>query len=98
MIGVVGAGTMGSLIAALGCVAGHETLLWDPVADALERGVAHAREELAGGAERGRWEAGLGERLQPADGVGAFADCEVVIEAAPERLDVKQSLFGELSA
>ena len=43
-VGVVGAGTMGSLIAALGCVAGHETLLFDPVAEDLERGVERGRE------------------------------------------------------
>jgi 3-hydroxybutyryl-CoA dehydrogenase len=97
VIGVVGAGTMGSLIAALGCVAGHETLLWDPVPEALERGVEHGRKELTGGAERGRWDAGLEERLRAASGIGDFADCEVVIEAAPEKLDLKQSLFRELA-
>ena len=96
-VGVVGAGTMGSLIAALGCVAGHETLLFDPVAEALERGVARGREELAGGAERARWDAGLEERLRPASGLGDFGECEVVIEAAPEKLDLKQSLFRELA-
>jgi 3-hydroxybutyryl-CoA dehydrogenase len=97
MIGVIGAGTMGSLIAALGCVAGHETLLYDPVAEALERGVENGRRELAGGAERGRWDSGLEERLRPAAGLGDFGGCEVVIEAAPEKLDLKQSLFRELA-
>ncbi|MGH2891178.1 MAG: 3-hydroxyacyl-CoA dehydrogenase NAD-binding domain-containing protein, partial [Solirubrobacteraceae bacterium] len=39
VIGVAGAGTMGSGIAQLGCVAGLTTLLHDPDAGALERGI-----------------------------------------------------------
>jgi 3-hydroxybutyryl-CoA dehydrogenase len=98
MIGVVGAGTMGSLIAALGCVAGRETLLHDPIAEALEKGVERARTELAGGAERGRWDAGLEERLRPAPSLEDLAPCEIVIEAAPERLELKRDLFAKLRA
>ena len=75
MIGVAGAGTMGSLIAALGCVAGHDTLLWDVDAAGLERGVERAREELRGGAERGRWDAGLDEKLRPASSEDDLAGC-----------------------
>src|SRR4051812_49702995 len=96
MLGVVGAGTMGSLIAALGCVAGRDTLLFDPIPEALEKGVERARKELAGGAERGRWDAGLESKLRTAGSLEDLAQCEIVIEAAPERLDLKHELFGTL--
>jgi 3-hydroxybutyryl-CoA dehydrogenase len=96
MLGVVGAGTMGSLIAALGCVAGRETLLFDPIPEALEKGVERARKELAGGAERGRWDAGLESNLRAAESLQDLSGCEIVIEAAPERLDLKHELFSSL--
>ena len=96
MLAVVGAGTMGSLIAALGCVAGEQTLLWDADADALERGLQHARDELAGGAERGRWEAGLDERLGAAGGLGDVARADVIVEAIVEKVEPKRELFARL--
>ena len=97
MIGIAGAGTMGSLIAALGCVAGEDVLLWDVDAAGLERGVERGREELRGGAERGRWPAGLEERLQAASAESDLARCEVVIEAIVERVEPKRELFTRLS-
>jgi 3-hydroxybutyryl-CoA dehydrogenase len=96
MLGVVGAGTMGSLIAALGCVAGRETLLYDPIPEALAKGMETARKELAGGAERGRWDAGLESNLRAAESLQDLSGCEIVIEAAPERLDLKHEIFGAL--
>ena len=39
----------------------------------------------------------IGARLEVADDLEAFALCELVIEAAPERLDLKHQIFGELS-
>lgn len=101
VVGVVGAGTMGAGIAQLACLAGARTLLQDPVPDALARGAGAVRANLAKGAERGRWSAGDAEaaaaRLEPVDSIAALAPCEVVIEAAPERLDVKRELFARLS-
>jgi 3-hydroxybutyryl-CoA dehydrogenase len=96
MIGVVGAGTMGALIAALGCVAGRDTLLYDPIPEALKKGMDRAREELAGGAERGRWEAGLERHLRAAEKLEDLGGCEIIIEAVPERLDLKHEIFGAL--
>ena len=54
-IGVIGAGTMGSGIAQLGCLSGARTLLHDPVPDALDRGVDQIKRHLERGAGRGRW-------------------------------------------
>jgi len=103
VIGVVGAGTMGAGIAQLACqAAGARTLLHDPFPEALERGVAHVRAQLARGVERGRWSAEDAEaaegRLEPADSLEGLAECELVIEAAPEVPEVKRELFERLSA
>lgn len=101
-LGVVGAGTMGAGIAQLGVLAGIHTTLHDPVEGALEKGAQRLREGLRKGAERGRWgeaeaDAALG-RLALAREVGGLAGCELVIEAAPERPDLKRDLFASLSA
>src|SRR5205085_1738725 len=100
-LGVVGAGTMGAGIAQLGCLAGLETLLHDPVPGALERGEYSIRMGLAKGAERGRWsddeERAAGERLRLCERVEDLSECELVIEAAPERLELKRELFEQLS-
>jgi 3-hydroxybutyryl-CoA dehydrogenase len=100
-LGVVGAGTMGAGIAQLSCLAGLETLLHDPVSSALERGEYSVRTGLAKGAERGRWSEdearAAGERLRLCDELTDLADCELVIEAAPERPDLKRELFERLS-
>ncbi len=101
-IGVVGAGTMGAGIAQVACLGGFETVLHDPVAEALAAGDERLREGLRKGAERGRWSAEEAEsaavRLALADGEAALAGCELVIEAAPEDLDLKRELFARLAA
>src|ERR1700704_833300 len=101
VIGVLGAGTMGAGIAQLACRAGAITLLHDPVPAALERGLERAREGLRKEAARGRLtkdEAqAAAERLQAVDELAALAPCELVIEAAPERLELKHELYRRLS-
>jgi 3-hydroxybutyryl-CoA dehydrogenase len=97
-IGVLGAGTMGAGIAQMAAVAGAEVLVHDPQADALQRGIEGARAGLAKGAERGRWDPVDPESLQPAGSLDDLAGCGLVIEAAPESLELKRTLFGKLSA
>jgi 3-hydroxybutyryl-CoA dehydrogenase len=101
VVGVLGAGTMGGGIAQLACLAGARTLLHDPIPEALERGAEALRRNLGKGAERGRWSAADAEaaaaRLEPVDSLEALAPCELVIEAAPERLDLKRELYARLS-
>jgi 3-hydroxybutyryl-CoA dehydrogenase len=97
ILGVVGAGTMGAGIAQLGCAAGMTVLLHDPVEDALERGVERVRSGLGRWIEKGRTGADSLERLRPAATLGELAACELVIEAAPERADLKRELFASLS-
>ncbi|HXP29086.1 MAG TPA: 3-hydroxyacyl-CoA dehydrogenase NAD-binding domain-containing protein, partial [Solirubrobacteraceae bacterium] len=54
VIGVLGAGTMGSGIAQLAARSGARTLLHDPIADALQRGAERARDGLRKEAAKGR--------------------------------------------
>jgi len=101
VIGVVGAGTMGSGIAQLGALAGARTLLFDADAAAVERALERIPQHLDRGAERGRWSAeeaaAARERLEGAAALEDLAGCELVIEAAPESLEIKRELFGTLS-
>ncbi len=101
VIGVVGAGTMGAGIAQLACRSGAETLLYDPDGEALARGVERARAGLQREADRGRLSVAdaqdAADRLQPVEDLAAFAPCELVIEAAPERLDLKHELYRTLA-
>jgi 3-hydroxybutyryl-CoA dehydrogenase len=101
VIGVAGAGTMGAGIAQLGCLSGARTLLHDPVPEALERGLERIRAQLQRGVERGRLSAEQAEAasqgLQAAPGLEDLSEAELVIEAAPERLELKQGLFAGLS-
>jgi 3-hydroxybutyryl-CoA dehydrogenase len=98
VVGVLGAGTMGAGIAQLACAAGARTLLHDPDADALERGLAGIRKRLEREVEKGRFEEGAAGPLEAAPALGDLADAEVVIEAAPESLELKRELFGQLAA
>jgi 3-hydroxybutyryl-CoA dehydrogenase len=93
---------MGAGIAQLACLAGARTLVHDPDPEALERGLGRIRAQLERGATRGRWSAeeaaAAGERLQPAGELADLAGAELVIEAAPERLELKRALFEQLGS
>ena len=101
VIGVIGAGTMGAGIAQLATRAGARTLLHDPIPQALERGVEKVRAGLSKEAEKGRLSqqdaTAASERLQAVDSLEALAPCELVIEAAPERPELKRELYERLS-
>jgi 3-hydroxybutyryl-CoA dehydrogenase len=101
VIGVLGAGTMGAGIAQLACRSGAVTLLHDPIPDALTRGLEKVNDGFQREAARGRLsaeEAAAGAaRLRAVEDLAAFAPCELVIEAVPERLDLKHELYRRLS-
>jgi len=88
---------MGAGIAQLGAAAGMRTLLHDPVPQALERGAEAARRGLAKWAEKGRIGEDATAFLEPVLSLDELAPCELVIEAAPERPELKRDLFGALS-
>ncbi|HEX7298240.1 MAG TPA: 3-hydroxyacyl-CoA dehydrogenase NAD-binding domain-containing protein [Solirubrobacteraceae bacterium] len=96
VIGVVGAGTMGAGIAQLAAAAGARTLLHDPVPEALERGLALVAEGMERWREKGRLTQEAAA-VEPAPELGGLAGAGLVIEAAPERLELKRELFAALS-
>jgi 3-hydroxybutyryl-CoA dehydrogenase len=99
-VGVAGAGAMGRGIAQICVQAGSTVQLYDTQGAALAR----ARDDIFAQWDRmvdkGRMEAAAAasckERLQLAEGLQAFAGCQLVIEAIVERLDAKQSFFTQV--
>lgn len=100
VVGVVGAGAMGSGIAQVALSRGHEVVLADALPGATDRARAAIEKGVRRDVEKGRMAAGDADaalgRLRlvaPDEGVAAFAPCGLVIEAIVERLDVKQATF-----
>ncbi len=101
-LGVVGAGTMGNGIAHVMARAGCQVILVEVNQAALDRGLATIRTNLDREAAKGRVDPAeveaIHKRVQPASQIAALKDCTLVVEAATERLEIKQSIFRELDS
>jgi 3-hydroxybutyryl-CoA dehydrogenase len=86
---------MGAGIAQLAAAAGARTLLHDPEDEALERGRGAALDGLERWREKGRLEREPGP-IEPVTEVAGLADAGLIIEAAPERLELKREIFAAL--
>lgn len=101
-IGVLGAGTMGAGIAQVAAQAGFETLLYDISQEFIDNGLNRIRSFLKGSRERGKISADqekqtldrLHSTIKPKD----FAGSDLIIEAAPEKLDLKRDIFKQLDS
>lgn len=104
LIGVLGAGAMGTGIAHVALRAGHAVVLGDARLDAVERARTALAAALDRDAAKGRLTpetAGAAlARLTtaPAEALGAFANCGLVVEAVVEDLGVKRALFTAIEA
>jgi 3-hydroxybutyryl-CoA dehydrogenase len=99
-VGVVGLGTMGAGIAQVSVQAGFDTVAREVSAELGERGRATIDRYLTRGVEKGRLsqderEAALA-RLTLTTDLSDLADCDLVIEAALEELELKREIFAEL--
>ena len=99
-VGVVGLGTMGAGIAQVSVQSGFDTIGREVSDELGERGRTTIERYLVRGVEKGRLsegekEAALG-RLTLTTDLGELADCDLVIEAALEELELKRELFAEL--
>jgi 3-hydroxybutyryl-CoA dehydrogenase len=99
-IGVIGAGQMGSGIAHVSALAGFEIKLNDLSPDRIKAGIATINGNMARQVSRKRIteeerQAALA-RIAPAETLDAFSDCDLVIEAAAEKEDVKRTIFATL--
>jgi 3-hydroxyacyl-CoA dehydrogenase/enoyl-CoA hydratase/carnithine racemase len=100
-VGIAGAGLMATQLATLVLRRLQVPVLLRDVDDALvSRGIEAIRDELAGAAARGRINqekaVALASLVAGSTGWEGFADCDFVIEAVFEELDVKRQVFGEL--
>ena len=101
-IGVVGAGTMGSGIAQISAQAGFETVVYDVSQEFIDKGLERVRASLQRFAARGKItaeeERRILARLTGALKLEGLSASALVIEAAPEQLDLKREIFKKLDA
>ncbi len=102
-VGVLGAGVMGAGIAQATASAGYKTVCYDVDADALLRGEEHVTTGRYGferGVERGKLTRDDADaaraRLSFTGSFDEAANVDVVIEAVPEKLELKQQVFRDL--
>jgi 3-hydroxyacyl-CoA dehydrogenase len=99
---VIGAGTMGGGIAMSFADFGYDVKIMDATQEALDRGMERIRNNYATSVKRGS----LAEdemnrrlaRIHPVGGLDDIKDCDVVVEAVFERMDVKKDIFTKLDA
>ncbi|MDP3236420.1 MAG: 3-hydroxyacyl-CoA dehydrogenase family protein [Myxococcales bacterium] len=101
-VGVIGAGTMGHGIAQVSAQAGFEVVLYDVTKAAADAGRAKIEKTLGVGVEKQKVtpearDAAI-SKLSTTDTLDALKGCQLVVEAAPEKLALKQELFKQLSA
>jgi 3-hydroxybutyryl-CoA dehydrogenase len=101
-LGVVGAGAMGRGIAQIAAQAGLGVKLFDRDANATTAARQYLRETFGRLAAKGKISAADSDaalaRVTICDALEALADCDMVIEAVLERLDVKRDLVAKLEA
>jgi 3-hydroxybutyryl-CoA dehydrogenase len=107
-IGVIGLGTMGSGIAQVAAQSGFTTTAYDVSEQALARGtgiITKSLDRLAASYEKSAGEKGISRetrdialgRLNTTTDLNALVDCDIIIEAAIEKADVKEALFRQLA-
>jgi 3-hydroxybutyryl-CoA dehydrogenase len=100
-IAVLGAGTMGHGIAHAAAAAGFATWLYDVSPEALSKARASVDEIVRQAVDRGKTPAAEADsilgRLETTPSLPvALGECDLVIEAIPERIDLKLALFAEI--
>jgi 3-hydroxybutyryl-CoA dehydrogenase len=99
-VGVCGAGTMGSGIAIVAARAGYRVVLYDTHEESLERARRQTEGFFGKSVERGKLTREQADAALAASSSTSFladlAECDIVIEAVFENLEVKRTLFGQL--
>lgn len=101
-VSVIGAGTMGAGIAQTVALGGCQVLLYDVAEEFVQRGLNAIHKQIEEGVARKKIAPEAAEAAKAAVrrtlSLAEAADADLVIEAAPERLDLKRDLFGKLDA
>ncbi|HBK53022.1 3-hydroxybutyryl-CoA dehydrogenase [Syntrophomonas wolfei] len=99
---VLGAGTMGAGIVQTAAQAGFEVVVRDIKQEFVDRGIAGIDKLLSKNVDKGRMtaedKAAVMGRISGTVDMGAAADCDLVIEAALEVMDIKKAIFKELDS
>jgi 3-hydroxybutyryl-CoA dehydrogenase len=99
-IGIIGAGAMGSGIAQVMAVAGNTVKLYDANDVAMQKALENIRITLRKTAEKGKISliaaADIANRISITERLNGLGDCDMVIEAVIEDLEIKKSIFAEL--
>lgn len=97
---VLGAGTMGAGIAQAFAVKGYEVILRDIKDEFVDRGLAGIKKNLSRLVDKGKMTVEAMEdilcKISGTVDLGLAEDCDLVIEAAIENMEIKKSIFGEL--
>ncbi len=100
VIGIIGAGTMGSGIAQVAAVAGYGVILYDIDAPVLDRSMKQIENNLTKAIEKNKLTAAEKEtalaKIKTSVDFSQLKNSTTVIEAAAERLDIKQGIFQRL--
>jgi 3-hydroxybutyryl-CoA dehydrogenase len=102
VIGVIGAGTMGTGIVQVAARAGFRTILFDSEPRLFERTLGNIKDIFKKLIEKGKMtedeSLGIIARIQFAENLSEFHECDLVIEAIVEDLAIKQGVFRELES
>src|SRR5687768_11476792 len=97
IVGVIGAGQMGSGIAQTSAQFGHQVLLTDVSLELAEKGKAGIARALDKLVSRGKLEAADAKtvlsRITPVGDYAPLSEADIIIEAATEREEIKQKIF-----
>ena len=100
IIGILGSGTMGTGIAQIAAMAGHEVRLFDNRVEALEESQSALAAIFEMLASKGKMSAREGQqcfdRIQTINVLDKIQDCNLVVEAVIEDLGVKKNLFSKI--
>lgn len=99
-VGIVGCGIMGAGIAHVCAQSGYQVLVSEINNELLNKGLASIHSFLTRGVERAkisqRDKEAILSRIKGTTNIQGFRDCDIVIEAAVENMDIKKKLFAEL--
>lgn len=99
-VGVAGCGLMGHGIAQVSAQAGYDVVVAEADQERLDKGLGKITKQLARAVEKGKMEQAEADavtgRIQGTLDLADFADCDLVIEAITEDLDLKLGLWKQL--
>jgi len=99
-VGIVGCGLMGAGIVQVSAQAGYDVVVSEINDELLNKGIASIKKTLAKAVEKGKTTQEDADaaftRVKGTTDMKDFADCDLVIEAVVEKMELKQKVFGDL--